>query len=1436
MKRLLAPSRLGKFFNHRRFGKRCLLAGAVAALLSVGNSTTYAQSIFDNPIEGTNPNTANPYIDGQTFDPNITVSGIGRGTGNLGTNANNRYTANSWDTLAFDPTAYFEWTLTPNATFEIDFVSLVYNAQKSATGPQSFALRSSVDAFAGDIFTTTLGATAQTVPYNVSLTAASFQNVTSGITFRLFAWGATGSGGTFSVNDFTFNGVVGPAGTFTYNYWDPNGNTAGIGGAGIWSAAGTNWASDNTGTSTSTQTLTSPGLFEGTGGAVTVSGIVAPALGFKVNSNGYTFSGGTEITLAGANTASNTIEVATGVSTDISTVLGGTSGMTKAGPGTLTLSAANTFTGTLDVTGGSLILGVDDAVADGVEVKVVGTYDINTRNDTVGPVTLTSGAITGTTGTLTATGYTASAGTISANLAGSGATFVKTGTGTVTVSGNNSFDGAVTIADGTLSVASPNALGNSPSSSISFLGGTLQFSAGNTVDYSPRFANGFVETVRIDTNGQNVTFASPLTSSGGSLIKSGEGRLTLSGNNSYDTGTTINAGTIKATTNTALGTADVTMNNQTTLHASAGTTVPNNIIVSATPVGNILAGWDFSPIVGGADSFGVSPYAATTTDAGITTSGLVRGAGMSTTGGTGASNAWGGKSFLASTDAATGIAADRFATVTISSTNLVNLTEISAYNVRRSGSGPNKGQWQYQVESGAFVDIGSPIEWGAVTSSAGNAQSAIDLTAISALQGLPANTNVTFRVIPFDATGDTGTWYLNDPSDTTALDFVIRGAYGAIVPSGPTIGTDEAGSATFTGTITANGFTTLTAVTGGTANFQGVITGSGTIAKSGPGIVTMSADNNYTGKTLINEGTLSLVTAGTNNIPNSNEIRLSSGTLDVSAVSGAGGFALATGQVLSGAGTVTGSLTAATSTEVRPGGSNVAGTLNFGPLTLSGAGLSFDLGTTSDLIDLGAALLTGTGTNTFTLNNLAGFGAGSYTLIDYGTLDGGTSLSNFALSSPTLAGFNLSLVDNGSAIVLNVVSTGGPTVWQGADNDNWTAAGSWSGSVPNSPSAEAKFVTTGGTTAILDANQTVNMLTFDATAPHTISGANTLTLAGTTPTISTAGTNTATQTVAVNLDLAAGTSVSVQGGTLELNSPANAVLGAGVTATVASGATLSLGGAGNALSNGTSTHANVANSGTLAATTAGKRVGEISGSGTTTVTATGATLTANHIRQATLNIGAGNTVTVATNGGDSGTSVVSTLSINATGKLDLNDNDLVVDNGNLATLTAQLASGLDINGSYGNGPGITSSAFANNVDFNTVLGIAANSELGYTSFSGQTVDANDVLIKYTYYGDADLSGSVDTSTDFDLYITGLTSGGSLGGWLFGDFDYSGTVDSSTDFDLYITGLTSQGSPLLTAGGGGNLVQAVPEPSTFVLGGLALLGFAGVGLRRRRMAK
>jgi hypothetical protein len=172
-------------------------------LLTLAFGAAVAQSIFDNPISTNNPNNFNPYILGQTVNTNITVSGIGRGTGITGTNANNRYNATAWNTAALDATDYFEFTLTPNASFKINFISFVYTGQASAAaGPTNFAFRSSVDGYAGDIGTpTATGAT-------IDLSGPAYQNIATAITFRYYAWGG-GAGGTYSINDFTFNGVTG---------------------------------------------------------------------------------------------------------------------------------------------------------------------------------------------------------------------------------------------------------------------------------------------------------------------------------------------------------------------------------------------------------------------------------------------------------------------------------------------------------------------------------------------------------------------------------------------------------------------------------------------------------------------------------------------------------------------------------------------------------------------------------------------------------------------------------------------------------------------------------------------------------------------------------------------------------------------------------------------------------------------------------------------------------------------------------------------------------------------------------------------------------------------------------------------------------------------------------------------------------------------------
>ncbi|MCC5943980.1 MAG: T9SS type A sorting domain-containing protein [Bernardetiaceae bacterium] len=208
-------------------------------LLSYVHQQHLVAQIFQNPIIGTNPNTDNPYTTGQTFDGNITVSGIGRGAGLNGSNTNNRYNANNWnETSLTDAIAdgdYFEFTLTPNAGYEINFTSFVYTGQASGTGANNLAFRSSVDAFASNIGTPTIGGT------TIDLSAAAFQGITAPITFRMYGWGGSGATGTFSINDFAFNGAVvliaGPTSDPT-DYFRSKNN-------GLWGNTGTWESSDD---------------------------------------------------------------------------------------------------------------------------------------------------------------------------------------------------------------------------------------------------------------------------------------------------------------------------------------------------------------------------------------------------------------------------------------------------------------------------------------------------------------------------------------------------------------------------------------------------------------------------------------------------------------------------------------------------------------------------------------------------------------------------------------------------------------------------------------------------------------------------------------------------------------------------------------------------------------------------------------------------------------------------------------------------------------------------------------------------------------------------------------------------------------------------------------------------------------------------------------
>ncbi len=73
--------------------------------------------------------------------------------------------------------------------------------------------------------------------------------------------------------------------------------------------------------------------------------------------------------------------------------------------------------------------------------------------------------------------------------------------------------------------------------------------------------------------------------------------------------------------------------------------------------------------------------------------------------------------------------------------------------------------------------------------------------------------------------------------------------------------------------------------------------------------------------------------------------------------------------------------------------------------------------------------------------------------------------------------------------------------------------------------------------------------------------------------------------------------------------------------------------------------------------------------------------------------------------------------------------------------------------------------------------------------------ASDVLVKYTYYGDANLDGVVN-GADYARIDAGFLSKGALTGWYNGDFNYDGKVDAS-DYTLIDNAFNLQGAPFAT---------------------------------------
>ncbi|ECZ3884294.1 fibronectin-binding autotransporter adhesin ShdA [Salmonella enterica] len=293
--------------------------------------------------------------------------------------------------------------------------------------------------------------------------------------------------------------------------------------------------------------------------------LVKTGTGELTLSGDNSYSGGTTIT-GGTLTADHADSLGTGVIAnsgvlqvgegELENTLSGSGALVKTGTGELTLSGDNTYSGGTTITGGTLTADHADSLGTGViansGVLQVGEGELeNTLSGTgslvktgTGELTLSgdntySGGTTITGGTLTAdhadslgTGVIANSGVLQVGegelentLSGSGL-LVKTGTGELTLSGDNSYSGDTTITGGTLTADHADSLGTGDIDNS----GVLQVGEGELEN---------------------------TLSGSGSLVKTGTGELTLSGDNTYSGGTTIDDGVLIATNVNALGGGDV---------------------------------------------------------------------------------------------------------------------------------------------------------------------------------------------------------------------------------------------------------------------------------------------------------------------------------------------------------------------------------------------------------------------------------------------------------------------------------------------------------------------------------------------------------------------------------------------------------------------------------------------------------------------------------------------------------------------------------------------------------------------------------------------------------------------------------------------------------------------------------------------------------------
>jgi len=767
----------------------------------------------------------------------------------------------------------------------------------------------------------------------------------TGTTSGLF-YGFTVSAGTLQIGDGGTQGILG-----NYDTQIASGATLAFNRSDTFTASG-GISSKTAGAGTVIQMGSGTVVLSGSGlnfsGAVNLNaGALNLGSSNAIGTAGITFGGGT-LQYSSANTTdysnkfvtanSPTYKVDTNGQTVVFANALTSGGLNKLGSGTLALTGASTFPGGVTISAGTLQLG--NATSTGT----LGTLDVTNNGNLAFKRT--------------------DSFTFANTITGSGSV-TQLGSSTLTLTGNNRYQGGTNFNAGSLSLGSANAIGTTGTvGTLSFGGGFLQYSASNTTDYSALFSTAASQAYKIDTNGQSLTFASNLSSGGGSLTKSGLGTLTLLGTNSYGA-TTVNAGggilqVGNGGTAGTLGSGAVTV---TTTGANTGTLAINRS--DSFTVANAIGGTGSLSLLGS----GTLTFATANTYSGgtIISAGnvvLTHAAGLGTytvTIGSGATVD------LQGVTGAPGMALNGGLLKTSTGTSSFGAIAMNAPST-------------IEVDAGAQLTSTGTISGAAANTLTKTGTGTLVMAGTAGAYSGAVNVNAgTLSVTNSNGLGGSGIVTVNSGTELTTT----SGTFKQITLNGGLLSAYTTAAINNSGGLTLAADSTIFVDSGVNWTFQGAISGAGNLTKTGAGTLTYFGTNTASGSTTINAGTLGIAntaSTGTGSLVNNSNLYFSGNVTFSNSLSGSGTVHFLSGlTVLGNNDTFSGSFIADSNVNLTVGNGGSTGSIGSASVTLGNLGsaltinragaltLSGNLGSTyANLIISGPGTITLTGTNTFT--------------------------------------------------------------------------------------------------------------------------------------------------------------------------------------------------------------------------------------------------------------------------------------------------------------------------------------------------------------------------------------------------------------------------------------------------------------------------------------